>query len=68
VNNIILSASSFAKYVFVDIPGYKGKFTDNYFDLKPGEEKKISFDRKDLPSGWKGEVKIKSLFDVVGPK
>src|SRR5690606_36869590 len=52
-NSIILNASSFAKYVFVDLPGYKGKFSDNYFDLEPGKEKRITFDKNDLAPGWK---------------
>ncbi|HSC37744.1 MAG TPA: glycoside hydrolase family 2 protein, partial [Chitinophagaceae bacterium] len=31
-NNLVLRATAFAKYVFVDIAGYKGKLSDNYFD------------------------------------
>jgi beta-mannosidase len=64
-NEIILEASSFAKYVFVDIPGYTGKLSDNYFDLQPGVEKRISFDKRDLPAGAMPTIKIKSLYDVI---
>lgn len=63
-NSIILKSTSFAKYVFVDIAGYKGKLSDNYFDLEPGKEKKISFNKNELKGG-QPIVKIKSLFDVV---
>lgn len=68
-STILLTAKSFAKYVFLDIPGYTGKFSDNYFDLEPGVEKKVSFDPKRLPaSGGKLNLKIKSLYDVTGKK
>lgn len=64
-DSIVLRASSFAKYVFIDIPGYSGKFSDNYFDLKQGEEKRISYNKADLKTGHKLNVKVKSLYDVV---
>ncbi|WP_199139327.1 beta-mannosidase [Pedobacter sp. ASV12] len=63
-NQIVLRAKAFAKYVFVDIAGYTGKLSDNYFDLEPGKEKVITFDAKDLV-GQKPVVKIKSLWEVV---
>ena len=62
-NSIVLRAGAFAKYVFVDIPGYRGKLSDNYFDLQPGSERRITFDPREL-SG-KPTIKIKSLYDVV---
>lgn len=62
-NKITLKSTAFAKYVFVDITGYKGKLTDNYFDLHPGTEKTISFDKKEL-QGNSIRIRIKSLFDV----
>ncbi|MFD0941146.1 beta-mannosidase [Pedobacter boryungensis] len=63
-NQIILKSSSFAKYVFVDIVGYAGKLSDNYFDLLAGKEKIVTFDKKDLKAK-EIEVKVKSLWDVV---
>lgn len=62
-NQVILTASSFAKYVFVDLAGYTGKLSDNYFDLQPGIVKTITFDPKDLKTK-QVRIKIKSLWDV----
>lgn len=64
-NQIILQSSAFAKYVFVDIKGYTGKMSDNYFDLEANQQKVITFDKKDLHSA-KVVVKVKSLWEVVG--
>lgn len=63
-NQIILKSSSFAKYVFVDIASYKGKLSENYFDLEPGKNKVITFDLKEL-KGKAIVVRLKSLWDVV---
>lgn len=63
-NQLIIKASAFAKYVQVTIPGYSGRFSDNYFDLMPGKEKVITFDRKAL-SSFRPVVQLKSLWDVT---
>ena len=62
-NQLILRASTFAKYVFVDIEGYTGKLSDNYFDLEAGQEKVVNFDWKDLKTK-KVAAKVRSLWDV----
>jgi beta-mannosidase len=62
-NTIILKSTSFAKYVFIDIAGYRGKFSDNYFDLNPGVEKIITFDKTEL-RGSDLKIKVKSLYDI----
>lgn len=63
-NKIIMKADSFAKYVFIELEGYKGKFSDNYFDLEPGIEKQIEFERKNLVNE-KPVLMIKSLYSVI---
>ena len=63
-NSIILRSDSFAKYVYVNLEGYRGKLSDNYFDLQPGVEKKVSFDKKEL-KGKVVNVKVISLYEVV---
>ncbi len=63
-NHIILKSSSFAKYVFIDIAGYKGKLSDNYFDLEAGKEKVVSFEQKDLKAK-SVIIRLKSLWEVV---
>lgn len=60
-NKLILKAIKPAKFVFVSIKGYKGKWSDNYFDLAAGEEKEISFEGKIS----KPEIKVISLYDVL---
>jgi hypothetical protein len=47
------------------VDGYKGRLTDNYFDLEPGIEKTISFAKAELKNN-KVTIKVKSLYDVVG--
>lgn len=60
-NTIKLKASAFAKYVYLDITGYNGKLSDNYFDLEPNQEKTITLDG----TGAIKDIKIKSLWDVT---
>lgn len=38
-----LSANALAKNVYLNFEGTEGHFSDNYFDLLPGETKKVSF-------------------------
>jgi len=58
---LTLKSSAFAKYVFVDVVGYKGKLSDNYFDLEAGKEKKILL----VGTPPTNKVKVKSLWDVL---
>jgi beta-mannosidase len=60
-NSLTLKSSAFAKYVFIDLKGYKGKLSDNYFDLQPNQEKTITFDKKTVNP----VIKVKSLWDVL---
>lgn len=60
-NKVILKALKPAKYVYISIKGYTGKWTDNYIDLKAGEEKIVSFEGKLT----KPEVRVYSLYEVL---
>ncbi|MDI1305825.1 MAG: glycoside hydrolase family 2 TIM barrel-domain containing protein [bacterium] len=60
-NEIIIKALKPAKYVYVEIKGYKGKLSTNYMDLKAGEEMKISFEGKIT----KPIITVTSLYDVI---
>ncbi|MFV8346575.1 beta-mannosidase [Flavobacterium sp. ZB4P13] len=60
-NEIIIKALRPAKYVYVEIKGYEGKLTDNYMDLKAGEEMKLSFEGKIT----KPIITVMSLYDVI---
>ena len=37
-----LEASAYAYFVHLEVPDEATRFSDNYFDLKPGEERTIS--------------------------
>ncbi len=60
-NEIIIKARKPAKYVYVEIKGYKGRLSDNYMDLIAGKEIRISFEGKMT----KPVVSVMSLYDVV---
>ena len=62
---ISLKSENLVKNVFVDI-GSKHNFSDNYFDMIPGKEYKISI-KKDLNSSiseLKSKIKLLSLYDT----
>ncbi|WP_443937360.1 beta-mannosidase [Pedobacter sp. MW01-1-1] len=59
-NGLVLKASSFAKYVYIDVQNYTGTLSDNYFDLEPNKEKIITFDTPiQQPT-----ITVTSLWDV----
>jgi beta-mannosidase len=60
-NKIVLKANKEAKYVWIDCKGYTGKFSDNYFDMKAGEEKTINIESPIA----KTNITITSLYDVL---
>jgi beta-mannosidase len=60
-NEIIIKATKPAKYVYVEIMGYKGKLSDNYIDLGAGQETRISFEGKIT----KPVITVMSLYDVL---
>ena len=60
-NKIIITANKEAKYVWIEIKDYSGRLSDNYFDLKAGEQKTISIES----TITKPNVTITSLYDVL---
>ena len=66
----ILTSKALAKYVELQIEGEDVIFTDNYFDLVPGNKKVIEVKKdtltkiKDVKS-LKDNLKIRSLFETV---
>jgi|Deesub1362B_J571_1020462.scaffolds.fasta_scaffold00001_593 beta-mannosidase len=61
-----LTADKLAKYVFLQVPGIEGGFSDNFFDLLPGEKRRVYF----LPAqslslaDFKASLQVKSLRDT----
>jgi beta-mannosidase len=58
---IVIKSNKDAKYVWIDINGYTGKLSENYFDLKAGEQKTISIES---PIS-KPKITVTSLYDVL---
>jgi len=63
---INLKTTKFAKDVYLSVPGFKGKFSDNFFDMIPGKKYEIYFlpdDPVDIAL-FEDALKIKSLRDT----
>jgi len=62
---ISLKSKSLVKNIFVDISS-KHNFSDNYFDMIPGKEYKISIQKDEnfKLSDIKSKIKFLSLFDT----
>jgi len=61
---ITLKTDRLAKNVFLSVDR-DGFFSDNYFDLLPGEEKRITFISKWVTDSFGKELKIISLVDTL---
>ncbi|MBK8519975.1 MAG: glycoside hydrolase family 2 protein [Chitinophagaceae bacterium] len=60
-NSVSITSSVAVKYVYLAIKDKDLSFSDNYFDLKPGETKIIKTNKTiNLP-----DLKIKSLYDIL---
>lgn len=64
-NDLRLGADNIAKYVYLYTDDKTISFLDNYFNLTPGEGKKIRANRK-LDQKDIEKIKIRSLYDVIG--
>ena len=51
---VTLSARQLARDVFIEIPVQGAKFTDNFFDLLPGQTKKVIITSDKLKKNEKG--------------
>lgn len=58
---VTLSSAKLAKNVFVEIPIMGAQFTDNFFDLLPGEKKTIVISSSELKAAAKTAVSVKHL-------
>jgi beta-mannosidase len=57
---IMLSSNQLAKNVYL-VSGQKGSFSDNFFDLLPGEMRTVTFKTKDNSTGFERNLKILTL-------
>lgn len=60
-NVITVKAAREAKYVHIEIENFTDKLSDDYFDLKAGEEKKILIEGPKI----KPKISIVSLYEVL---
>lgn len=58
---VTLSSKYLAKDVFVEIPIQGAKFTDNFFDLLPGEKKTIVITSPQLKASEKTPITVKHM-------
>jgi beta-mannosidase len=59
--NITLSCESLAKNVYLSVDGIRGFFTDNYFDLLPGDPVTVNFVTDEKEKNFAQKLKIISL-------
>lgn len=61
---LILSSPQLAKDVFVQVPYQGARFTDNFFDLLPGEKRRIIITSPEIKAGTKPAVKITHISEI----
>ena len=62
---VSLSAKQLARDIFVEIPYQGARFTDNFFDLLPGQTKKIVITSDEIKKGKPVELKIRHLKCII---
>lgn len=62
---VTLSTKQLARDIFVEIPVQGAKFTDNFFDLLPGQTKKIIITSDEIKKGEPMKLKIRHLKGVI---
>ena len=58
---ITLTSKKLAKDVFIEIPIQGARFSDNFFDLLPGEKKVVTIISPELKKSVKTEITVKHL-------
>jgi beta-mannosidase len=62
---VILSAKQLARDIFIEIPYQGARFSDNFFDLLPGQTKKIVITSNEIKKGEPIEIKIRHLKTII---
>lgn len=58
---VILESKALAKNVFLTAEGFEGQFSDNFFDVLPGEVVRITFPKSGLLQEFREKLKIMHL-------
>lgn len=64
-NMFSIESNKDAKYIYINIGKGNENISDNYFDLKAGEKKILSFSDRYFSTGSAKFMKIISLYDVI---
>jgi beta-mannosidase len=64
-NTFSIQSNKDAKYVYINVGKGSENISDNYFDLKAGEKKLLSFSDRDFSPTSAKSMKIISLYDVL---
>ena len=62
---VTLSAKQLARDIFVEIPYQGARFSDNFFDLLPGQTKKITITSDEVKKGEPVTLKIRHLKGII---
>ena len=62
---VTLSSKQLARDIFIEIPFQGARFSDNFFDLLPGQTKKIVITSDEIKKGEPVALKIRHLTGVV---
>ena len=62
---VTLSAKQLARDIFIEIPYQGARFTDNFFDLLPGQTKKIVITSDEIKKGEPVTLKIRHLKGII---
>jgi beta-mannosidase len=63
INTIELTTNKLARSVWLFLPGTDNAFSDNYFDLLPGEKKTLQVKSADLKKQVK-DIQVRTLVDA----
>jgi beta-mannosidase len=63
---VTVSADKFARAVYLSAPGFVGSFSDNYFDLIPGEKMEVEFRRgpRITLNDFRKQLKVRTMADA----
>jgi beta-mannosidase len=59
---VTLKATNLAKNVFLYAEGIDGQFSDNFFDILPGQQISVTIPKSNIPSDFKSTLKILHLY------
>jgi len=62
---IRITSGGLARQVFLEMPGANARFSDNFFDMAPGETKIIHYTGDDDPDGIREKLILRSIFNTL---